>query len=419
MQTFVPRRLSHTVIDRLSQSPVVALLGPRQCGKSTLALHVLKHFPGARHLDLELPSERNKLVDPEEYFKATEGRLVCIDEIQRAPDLFQVMRAVVDQRGVNGQFLVLGSASRDLLKQSSETLAGRISYLELTPFTPDEIAPGPVPLRDLWVRGGFPRSYLAPDLPSSSQWRLHFARTFLERDIPRLAPRLSVEVVERLWRMCAHEHGQTANLSKLASALGVSDKTVRSYLHLLGGAFMLRLLPPFLANTRKRLVKSPKVYLRDTGVLHVLLGVSDYEELLGHPMYGYSWEGLVIEALLARQRPLTEAYFYRAAGGAEIDLVLVRGTRTAAIEIKASSSPTIGAGFYHAADDIGADARLVVSTGDETYPIGKGIIVTSLNGALTSHHLSPFIETDLPNGEPQGPAKRQVTHAYRTGKRDV
>jgi predicted AAA+ superfamily ATPase len=373
-------------------NPVVAILGPRQCGKSTLARHLLAGTSGSVILDLERTSDRNKLRDPEAFFRHNQENLVCLDEIQRVPDLFPVMRSVIDERNRNGQFLVLGSASRDLLRQGSESLAGRVSFVELTPFVlPEVLNETEDCLSRLWLRGGFPRSYLAEDTAASFQWRLDLIRTFLERDIPQLGIRLSADRVERLWRMCAHSHGQLLNYSRLAGSLGVDDHTVRSYLELLSGTFMVRILRPFHSNLKKRLVKSSKLYIRDTGILHAFLGIETHNDLLGHPVYGPSWESLVIETVLAHVRPGVTASFYRSHARAELDLVLQRGGACVAIECKASTAPEVSRGFWNALADTEARRAWVVAPVHEPYPLKENVMVSPLPALLADKGLEQFV----------------------------
>jgi uncharacterized protein len=371
---------------RLSVSPVVALLGPRQCGKSTLARQIVAAREDAVLLDLERQSDLRKLSDPEAYFALHRDHLVCLDEIQRVPELFPEIRAKVDETSAPGQVLVLGSASPDLLRQSSESLAGRISYLELTPFLHPELheAGGDDPTGTLWLRGGFPRSYLADTEELSVLWREDFVRTFLSRDLAAHAPRVSPGRLGRLWRMCAHEHGQLLNSSRLGSALGVSDHTVRAHIDLLAATYMVRVLEPLEANLGKRLVRSPRVYLRDSGVLHSLLEIDDHDELLGHPTRGASWEGLVIEHAIAAL-PQWRASFFRTHSGAEIDLILERGPRRIAIEAKASTAPRPARGFWSSVADLGIEAGFVVAPIGDRYPLRGGVEVLGLSalaGAL-------------------------------------
>ena len=365
--------------------PAVAILGPRQCGKSTLARALVRERGDVVYLDLERPADLARLSDPEMFFSVNQDKLICIDEVQRAPELFPVMRYVIDRRDRNGQFLILGSASRDLIRQGSESLAGRIRFLELAPFLWQEV-PGwdPSDLRRLWVRGGFPRSYLAEDDSASFEWRQDFVRSFLERDIVALKPGITPGRVGRLWTMCAHSHGQTVNYAKLANALDVDAKTVRSSLELLEGAFMLRLLPPCAANLRKRLVKSPKLYLRDSGILHALTAVTDMNGLLGRPWIGASWEGFVIDNILAATGPAVRASFYRTAKGAEIDLVLERGDVRIAVECKASSAPKPQRGFWTAVEDLGAVRSWIVGPVADAYPLRDGCWACSLDHFLES-----------------------------------
>jgi predicted AAA+ superfamily ATPase len=328
-------------------------------------------------LDLERKSDLARLSDPELFLSAHKDELVCLDEIQRAPEIFPALRSVIDERSRNGQFLILGSASRDLMRQSSESLAGRLACLELTPFLLSEVADLKTPLATFLLRGGFPRSLLADSDESSHHWRQSFVRSFLERDLPQLGISIPAGAIERLWTMCAHSHGQVLNQSQLGASLGVSHTTIRSYVDLLSRTFMLRLLPPLESNTRKRLVKSPRLYLRDTGILHALLDIETYDDLLGHPVFGHSWEGAVIENVLA-EMPGWRGSFYRTAAGAEIDLVLEKGGRRIAIECKASVAPAPTQGFWNALEDIGAKEAWIVAPIEGSYPLKRGVTVASL-----------------------------------------
>ena len=377
------RQLETELRDCLHDFPAVAVLGPRQCGKSTLAKALINQSGEAVYLDLENPSDLAKLHDPELFFAAHQNKLVCLDEIQRLPEIFAPLRSVIDARKRNGQFLILGSASRDLLRQSSETLAGRLAYLELTPFLGSEIIGDPplFKLQDLWLRGGFPKSLLARSQKASRRWRENFIRTFLERDIPQLGFRIPAQSLRRTWQMCAHNQGQLLNSSQLGSALGISHTTLRSYLELLSETFMLRILPPFAANVKKRLVKAPKIYLRDTGILHAMLALDSYDDLLAHPVFGASWETLVLENIIAAY-PDWEAFFYRTAAGAEIDLVLVRGQKRLAIECKASTAPTVNRGFWNALKDLEVDEAWIIAPVAEGYPFADNVWVKSLPEAL-------------------------------------
>ncbi len=373
------KRLAKGVVRRkLGESPVVAILGPRQCGKTTLARMTMDALPRSTRLDLERPSELARLGDPEAYFALHRDELVCLDEIQRRPDLFPVLRSVVDERGRNGQFLVLGSASPELLRQSSESLAGRIAFVELRPFLLPEVErTGEGALQRLWLRGGFPRSFLAANETASFNWRMDFITTFVERDLSLYAPRLAPERLATFWTMCAHEHGQLLNASRLGDALGVSGHTVRAYLELLERTFMVRLLRPLRANLGKRLIRSPRLYLRDPGILHALLGIASHDDLLGHPSRGTSWEGLVIEhAVFAFEG--WEPSFYRTRAGAELDLVLERGQRRIAVEAKVSSAPRPTRGFWTALEDLGITEAYVVAPVAEPYPLAPGAAVLPL-----------------------------------------
>ena len=358
--------------------PAVAILGPRQCGKSTLAKHLIAGMENALYLDLERSSDLNKLRDIEAFFSLNRDKLVCLDEIQRIPELFPELRSIIDQEGRNGQMLMLGSASRELVQQSSESLAGRISYLELTPFQLEEVKKDELPT--LWLQGGFPRSFLA-DTQASYEWRKDFIRTFLERDIPQLGFNIPARSMERLWRMCAHNHGQLLNASNIGSSLGVSHHTVRSYIDILTETFILRILHPYERNIKKRLIKSPKIYIRDTGILHALLDIQDHNTLLGHPVYGPSWEGFGIEAVIPKT-PDWRHSFYRTASGVEIDLIMEKGDRTVAVEFKASTAPKPTRGFWQALDDLQISKTYIVAPVSDSYPIEKGVNVVSLNDFL-------------------------------------
>ncbi len=342
----------------------------------------LTRYPRVAYLDLEDPTDAAKLQDPMAYLALHPDTLICLDEIQRVPELFAVLRGVIDREDRNGMFLLLGSASRDLLQQSSESLAGRVSYLELGPFLTDEIVDTEYDSESrLWVRGGFPRSFLAADERASVEWRQNFVQTFLERDIGMLGFKISPANLGRLWRMCAHLHGALLNAAKLSGSLGVSAPTARSYIDILTSTFMLRSLEPYEANLKKRLVKSPKIYLRDSGILHSLLGIDSHEALLGHPTLGSSYEGFVIENLISHARGYMPS-FYRSARGAELDLVLQKGSKTIAFEVKASSTPTVQRGFWNAIEDIQPDEVCVIGPVEEAYPLAGGVMVRPLREAL-------------------------------------
>ncbi len=375
------RRLLPALESALAEAPAVALLGPRQVGKTTLALELAKSRPSV-YLDLESGADRAKLAEPELYLEQHENKLVILDEVHRTPQLFRSLRGLIDSsrrrgRG-NGRFLVLGSASIDLLRQSSESLAGRIRYLELAPLDAGEV--GRERLNALWLRGGFPESLLAASDAASLRWRKDFVRTYLERDVPQLGPRIPAESLRRLWTMLAHQQGGLLNAAALARALAVDGKTVAGYLDLLVDLLLVRRLPPWHGNIRKRLVKSPRVYVRDSGLVHALLSIGDREALLAHPVAGASWEGMAIESLIAAAPSGTEAHFFRTSAGAEIDLLLqLPGRRQPwAIEIKRGLAPKIERGFHFAADVVRPERLLVVYGGEERFPLALGVEAISL-----------------------------------------
>jgi hypothetical protein len=366
------RRLKNRLIYLIKHYPAVGLLGPRQVGKTTLALEIARQRPSV-YLDLESATDLARLTDPEQYFADHEDDLVVLDEVHRVPELFQTLRGVID-RGRSrekkaGRFLLLGSAAIDLLKQSGESLAGRISYLELAPFDALEVpADG---LDTLWVRGGFPSSFLAHDEELSFKWRQDFIRTYLEREIPQFGPRIPAETLRRFWTMLAHNQAELLNAANLARALGVDGKTVAGYLDLLVDLLLVRRLPAWHRNAGKRLVKSPKVYIRDTGIAHALLGLRNKEDVLGHPVAGQTWETLAVETLIAAAPEGTEASFYRNSAGAEIDLVLVLPNRQLwAVEIKRSSAPKVEKGFHVACADLKPHRQVVVYSGTERFSLG-------------------------------------------------
>jgi len=379
----IRRRIYQTVRDALGRQAAVALIGPRQVGKTTLA-HEIADGEDSIYLDLETAADRDKLADPALFLKVYEDQLVILDEIHRVPELFQELRGLIDQgrrRGKRtGRFLILGSASMDLLKQSGESLAGRIEYVELNPLDVLEAASDAEFMRTLWVRGGFPDSFLAANEADSLTFRRNFIRTYLERDVPQFGRRIPAETLERLWTMLAHDQGTLLNASKLASGLSITAPTVTSYIDLLVDLLLVRRLRPFHANVKKRLIKSPKVYVRDSGLVHALLGIEDHNELAGHPVVAPSWEGFVIENLLAVVPPRTMASFYRTSAGAEIDLLLeLPGKRGLwAIEIKRSLSAKPSKGFYSAREDLKPKRSFVVHGGNECYPIAKDIEAVSL-----------------------------------------
>ena len=383
----IPRVAKARLLDLLQRFPAVALLGPRQAGKTTLALSLEEQLkPQALYLDLELPSDRAKLADPELYLSQHRDRLVILDEIHRLPDIFQTLRSLIDRRRRTdrkvSQFLLLGSASMDLMHQSAETLAGRIAYLELTPFTAAEVGgTSPSAPDALWLRGGFPESFLADDDEGSFEWRMAFIQTYLERDVPALGPRVPAETLRRFWQMLAHNQGLMLNGAQLAAGLGVSGHTIARYLDILVDLLLVRRLQPWASNVRKRLVRSPKVYVRDSGLVHALLGIRTQEELFGHPIVGPSWEGMLIENILSSLPATVRSWFYRTSAGAEIDLVLEFGHKNIwAIEIKRSiSNPVPSKGFYIGCADLKAARQIVLYPGKESYRTDPRSEVMSLD----------------------------------------
>lgn len=384
----IRRHVHSTVKEALGRQAVVALIGPRQVGKTTLALEVTGKTD-ALYLDLETRTDRAKLADPALFLKPYEDRLVILDEIHRVPELFSELRGLIDQgkrRGRRtGRFLILGSASIGLLRQARESLAGRIEYVELNPLNVLEVGGDDDSLNSLRVRGGFPDSFLARDDSDSLAFRRNFIRTCLERDVPQFGRRIPAETLERLWTMLAHSQGTLLNASKLASGLSVSAPTVTGYIDLLVDLLLVRRLRPFYANVRKRLVKSPKVYVRDSGVVHALLGIMDHNSLAGHPVVGASWEGFVIENLLSAVSAATKASFYRTSAGAEVDLVLeLPGSRGPwAIEIKHSLSASLSRGFRNALEDIKPERSFVVTAGSDRYPVARDVEAIGLRDMVS------------------------------------
>ena len=372
----------------LASTPAVALLGPRQAGKTTVA-HELAQQSDNVYLDLESELDRAKLASPELYLAERLDRLVVLDEVHRVPGLFPVLRGLIDRARRSGRrsglYLLLGSASLDLLQQAGESLAGRIAYSELTPFNVQEL-PEAEHTR-LWVRGGFPESYLARTPAASLRWRQDFIRTYVERDIPLFGGRVGSEALRRLWGMLAHQQGALVNASVLARSLALDMRTVNRYLDLLVEMFLVRRLEPWHANLGKRLTKSPKLYVRDSGLLHALLGLPDEEALLGHPVVGASWEGFVLENLITAAGTSASAHFYRTSGGAEVDLLLNWPSGECwAIEVKRSLAPKVERGFHSACEDLQPTRKLVIYPGDEPFPLGHGVQAMPL--ATLCHELA-------------------------------
>lgn len=372
----IERFLFPALVETLADFPAVALLGPRQAGKTTLALTVGKAQTQSVYLDLESPSDRQKLTDPEAYLSMHEQRLVILDEVQQMPALFQTLRGLID-RGrragyANGRFLLLGSASGELLRQSGESLAGRIAYLELPPLHVLEL--DAATQDTLWLRGGFPNSFLASSANKSLVWRQNLISTYLERDIPSYGARIPAETLRRLWTMLAHQQGGLLDVSQLGKNLMIDAKTVHRYLDMFVDLMLLRRLQPWHSNVGKRLVKSPKLYVRDSGLVHALLGIPTLEALLSHPVLGNSWEGFAIETLLNAAPLNTNRGFYRTSNGAEVDLLLeMPGAGVWAIEIKRGANSKPRRGFYTACDDLQPTQRWLVHGGHDRYPLGDGV----------------------------------------------
>jgi len=383
---YYSRVLEKEVSVSLKSNPVTVILGPRQCGKSTLAKKILEAYPDSLYLDLERPSDLEKLNDAEWFLQSNPSVLICIDEIQRKPDLFPLLRSLTDEWDRNGAFLILGSASRDLLQQSAETLAGRIRYLHLSPFLFSEIQSHFL-LNEYLLRGGFPRSLLATDLIESFLWREDFITSYLERDL-LLWSGFSPFTMRRLWQMLAHVNGQTINYSLLGNSLGVSHNTVHRYIELLSETFILSIVPPFSLNTKKRLVKAPRIYISDHGLLNALLQIREFNQLSGHPALGALWESVVLSNLQSHF-PGIGFYFYRTSNGAELDFICTNGSKAVAIECKATLSPVVSKGSYFALEDTGIPKLLVVAPVEKGWRKSENTFVASLNETV------PLIRNEL------------------------
>ncbi len=384
----IVRIIRQEIVELLEEFPAVAVLGPRQVGKTTLAIEIADSMSQQYiYLDLESPADQAKLGEAEAYFELHKGKLIILDEIQRVPELFAILRGVIDRRRKEGyrtgQFLILGSASLDLLKQSSETLAGRIAYKELSGLNAIEIKSNEGAQDELWLRGGFPDSFLARSDESSLRWRLNFISTYLERDVPQLGPRIPAVTLRRLWTMLAHHQGGQLNIAHLGANLDITAPTAKRYIELLEDLLLIRTIRPWSGNIGKRLVKSPKIYIRDSGIVHALLQLKTIEDILGHPVVGASWEGFVMENLLSCLPIGVTPWFYRTSAGAEIDLVIEQNLKNIyAIEIKRSMTPTLSKGFYLGCEDIAATKRFVVYPGKESFSISKDINAVSLTDMM-------------------------------------
>ncbi len=382
---YIERRITSTLHDLLDQFPVVGLIGPRQVGKTTLAMRLRQTISvPSLYLDLELPEAQSKLSDPELYLEQHKEKCLILDEIQQLPHLFPVLRGLIDRSPRPGRFIVLGSASPALLRQSAETLAGRIAYLELSPFHLTEVS-DQVTMQQHWFRGGFPAALLVRREAHSRTWMRNFVQTYLERDLPLLGLSVNPMLMRRMWTMLAHSHGGIWNASTFARSLGVTSPTVNRYLEFLEAAFIITRLQPFVLNLKKRLVKSPKIYLRDSGILHHLVAIPDFEYLQGHPLLGNSWEGYVIEQIRQVVSEDIDLYYYRTQNGAESDLVLVRGqTPLACIEIKYTTAPKISKSLKIVSEDLQTTKNFIIIPNGEPYPLSKTVTVCGLQSFLTT-----------------------------------
>ncbi len=376
---YINRFIEPKVIKSIANYPVTAILGPRQSGKSTLVKHILESIPNAISLDLERPSDLEKLKDAEWFLSAQKGKLIFLDEIQRKKEIFPLIRSLVDEWGGNSHFIITGSATRELLKQSSESLAGRISYYTLMPFIWDEIKTYSS-LHDFLVKGGFPKSILQKDEILSLEWRYNFITTFLEKDLAFWSG-FSTSTMRRLWQMLAHFNGQTLNYSSLGNSLGISHTTIRNYINLLESTYMIKMLPPFMGNTAKRLVKAPKIYLTDTGIINALLYQDNFEKIAGHPVFGSLWESIVLTHLISHF-PKSLLSYYRTSNGAEIDFIMEIKGFTFSIECKNSLSPSITKGNRIAFNDLSSDMNFIVSPISQEWSIKPNINVASLESLV-------------------------------------
>jgi predicted AAA+ superfamily ATPase len=381
MQKYIKRLAEAKLRSYLKIFPAVAVLGPRQCGKSTMVKRLVKKSGNFAYLDLQSYGDLRKLQEPEFFFENNADKTICIDEIQLAPHLFSVLRSAIDACRKPARFILLGSASRELIQKTSESLAGRVGFIELSPFTKSEISLKDEPNK-LWLRGGFPISYLAKSNKVASIWLEQFLRTHIERDLQNFGLNIPAMQIRRFLAMFAHNQAQTLNSSKLAQSLGVTHPTIRRYIDLLENSFVMRTLPPYEANIKKRLIKSPKVYIRDSGILHKLLQIGSLNDLLSHPVFGFSWEGHVVENIISENQDF-QFFFYRTSSGNEIDLVIQTDKKRIAIECKASVAPQLSSGNYSALEDIKADEAYIVAPVKDEYRLKENIVVTNLSLMLS------------------------------------
>ncbi len=378
MKQYLPRIAEKEILRLTAAFPVVVVAGPRQVGKTSLVKHIAGQLSHpSQYLDLELPDDFNKLTNPTLYLDALQDHTVIVDEVQRVPALFPILRGLIDRKRQAGRFLLLGSASPEIIRDASESLAGRVAYFELQPLVLEEVG-AVTDYRRHWLRGGFPESLLAANDAASAEWRENFIQTYLERDLPLLGLSAAPMLIRRLWTMVAHLNGNVLNMEMLAGSLGVSAPTVRRYLDFLESSYLLRRLPPYFANIKKRIVKSPKIYIRDTGILHKLLSIEDANGLLGHPAVGHSWEAYIVQEIAAQLPPRTEMFFYRTQDGTEADVVIARsGIPEILVEIKYSTTPRPTKSLHIAMKDLGVKKSFIVCPVENGYPLAEGTAVLS------------------------------------------
>lgn len=382
MHKLIARKKENFILENLLVFPAVVILGSRQCGKSTLVKMLSGHLSNFMYLDLQNRQDLTKLNEPELFFQSNQDKTICLDEIQMVPELFSILRSEIDSNRRSGRFILLGSASRDLIQKSSESLAGRVGIIQLTPFLISELTNEKTfNLNKYWLRGGYPDSYLAASGAASILWRENFIQTYVERDIPQLGFQIPAQQLKRMLIMSAHSHAQLFNASKLGESLGLTHPTIKRYLDLLEQTFILRSLQPFELNLKKRLIKSPKVYVRDSGLLHRLLQIDDFNSLLGNPIFGASWEGMVIENICSSLNDC-QFSFYRSASGDELDLVIQKENRIVAIECKASLAPKLTKGFWRAIDIVKPDITYIISPVTEKYWFNKNIFVCNITEVI-------------------------------------
>ncbi|HBI97098.1 MAG: ATPase AAA [Candidatus Falkowbacteria bacterium GW2011_GWC2_38_22] len=378
MQTYIKRSAEAIIKNDLKNFPVVAILGSRQCGKSTLAKEIGKKIKNFLYLDLEKPSDLRKLEDAELFFNANPENIFCLDEIQLKNELFPILRSLIDENRKNGRFIILGSASRDLIEKSSESLAGRISFINLSPFSVNEVNKiKNFDLNKFWLFGAYPDSLLATNSEASFRWRENFIKTYIERDLPQLGLKISSLTIRRLLSICAHFHGQIVNYQKISQALGIDYHAIQKYLDIFEQSFIIRRVLPYENNLKKRLIKSPKLYIRDSGIFHTIMGIDSKNNLLGSPYAGSSWEGMVVENILT-ELSAWRSYFYRTSIGNELDLILEKGQKKIAVEIKLATAPDMGKGFYNALADTNPDEAWIIAPVKGYYPLKKNVFVSSL-----------------------------------------